>query len=110
MVSFGNIFNADYTGYFNQYLSDTGLMNHWKATPDADKARDLLKQLTVETDQDKRHELAVQLNDEVAENVLNIVPLATPQVVEVWDANQLHGYSSDPYSFRYRLKDAWLSQ
>jgi peptide/nickel transport system substrate-binding protein len=110
MVSFGNIFNADYTGYFNQYLSDTGLMNHWKATPDADKARDLLKQLTVETDQDKRHELAVQLNDEVAENVLNIVPLATPQVVEVWDANQLHGYSSDPYSFRYRLKDAWLSE
>lgn len=110
LVSFGNIYNADYTGYFNQYLSDSGNLNWWKDNSDADTARELLAQLKTETDADARSDLAVQLNNEVADKVLNIVAAAEPQSLSAWNTSTVHGFSSDPYTFFYHVDDLWLTK
>lgn len=110
MVAIWNIANADYTGYFNQFITDEGPMAHWQGNPEADEARALLAQLGVETDPAARKKIADELNINVAENVLKLIPLAKPQVLEVWDESKLKGYETDAFSFRIALKDAWLAQ
>ena len=76
----------------------------------SDLAQQLLAQLQTETDNSKRAELAKQLNDEVADKVLNMVPVAEPQAITAWNPQRLKGFKTDPYSFYYHVDDAWLAK
>lgn len=110
LVAFGNIYSPDWTGYFNQTLNDTGLLNHWKKNSDADKARAMLKDLQVETDLDKRADIAKQMNNEVADKVLKLSVGAQPQAIIAWNPDKVKGFSTDPYSFFYHLNDMWIQE
>ncbi len=110
LVSLPWSYRADPTFYFDPFLSDAGAMNHWDGNTDADAAKQLLAEAKAATDPDEKADLIAQLNEEVAEQVLVLVPMTVPSNFEVWDANTLQGYTNDPYSSRYRLTDSWLAQ
>ncbi|MFJ3034635.1 ABC transporter substrate-binding protein [Curtobacterium pusillum] len=108
MVSLPWSFRADPTYYFDPFLSEAGAENHWDGNADADEAKALLAQAKSETDPDAKAKLIQQLDDEVASQVLVLVPMSVPQHFEVWDSAKLKGYTTDPYGSRVALKDAWL--
>lgn len=108
MVAIWNRSNADYTGYFNQQLVDGSVFSRWDGNADADEAKELLTELTTETDQSKRATIAQELNDEVADKVLAIVPVAKAEAYQVWDSSKVGGYETDPYTWRSHLEDVYL--
>ena len=109
LVSLPWSYRADPTFYFDPFLSDDGAMNHWDGNADADEAKSLLLQAKATDDEDEKAALVEELADEVAEQVLVLVPMAVPQRFEVWNSDTLHGYATDPYGSRYRLSEAWVT-
>ncbi|WP_029150273.1 ABC transporter substrate-binding protein [Microbacterium indicum] len=110
LVSLPWSYRADPTFYFDPFLSEAGAMNHWSGNADAERATELLAEAKAAIDEDEKAELTAELNDEVAEQVLVLVPMSVPSNFEVWDANALQGYDSDPYGSRYRLTESWLAE
>ncbi|MFF7291195.1 ABC transporter substrate-binding protein [Microbacterium sp. NPDC008134] len=108
MVALPGSYRPDPALYFDGFLSEAGLYNHWRDNPEADEARDLLAQVRAESDPDAKAELVEQLTDEVAEQVLVLMPLALPVYSEVWDSTKLIGYDSDPYTSMHNLIGSWL--
>lgn len=110
MVSVPGSMRPDSLFFFDPFLSPTGNLNHWKENPDADEARAILEQARAETDPNAKQELVEKLADEMAQQVLMLIPVAVPVIIETWDENALMGYSSDPYNSRRMLTESWLSQ
>ncbi|MEW1835715.1 ABC transporter substrate-binding protein [Microbacterium sp. NPDC079995] len=108
MVAIWNRWNPDMGGYFTQLLVDDQAMAYFDGLPDADRARELYAELMSETDPAARQELSDELNYEVAEQVLVLIPAAKAEAIEVWDDTAVGGYESDPYTWRMHLKDAFL--
>ncbi|GAB2467920.1 peptide/nickel transport system substrate-binding protein [Conyzicola lurida] len=108
MVAIWNVVNVDPAGYFNQFLLDEGQMAYFDGNPDADEARALHQELQTTTDPETRAELTVALDNEVADKVIKLIPLAKAQLIEVWDDTKIGGYSTDPYSSRWKLKELYL--
>ncbi len=108
LVSLPTSYKADPTFYFDTFLAEAGAMNHWKGNADADAALDLLARAKAETDPATKGDLLAQLVDEVAEQVLVLVPMAVPQHFELWDDTRFRGYDTDPYGSRHRLKGSWV--
>jgi len=108
MVAIWNVVNVDPAGYFNQFLLDEGQMAYFDGNPDADEARALHQELQTTTDPETRAELTVALDNEVADKVIKLIPLAKPQQIEVWDSAKIGGYATDPWSSRWRLKELFL--
>jgi len=108
LVSLPWSYRADPTFYFDPFLSEAGAMNHWRENPDADTARDLLAQAKATVDEAVKADLVQQLVDEVAQQVLILVPMAVPQNYEVWDSAKFFGYTTDPYGSRSRLPQSWV--
>lgn len=98
-------FKPDPAFYFTPFLGESGALNHWKEDPDADRARQLLDDVLVTTDPANRSELFDELNREVAENVLMLVPMCVPERVEVWQENTVRGYEADALVTRRNLKE-----
>lgn len=110
MVSLPGSYRPDPVLYFDGFLSESGLYNYWRDDPDADRARALLEQVRAESDPATKTDLVEQLTTEVTEQVLVLMPLALPVYMEVWDAESLHGYESDPYTSLYNMTGSWLEQ
>lgn len=110
LVSLPWSYRADPTFYFDPFLSEAGAMNHWDGNADADAAKALLAEAKATSDPEDKAEIVAELADEVAEQVLVLVPMTVPVNFEVWDASSLAGYESDPYSSRYRLAEAWVTE
>jgi len=110
MVSLPWSYRADPTFYFDPFLSDSGAMNHWDNSSDADTAKQLLAQAKAAGDADEKAELVDELVQEVTEQVLVLVPMAVPASYELWNPDTVHGYSSDPYGSRYALTNTWVSR
>lgn len=108
MVAIWNRWNPDMGGYFTQLLVDDQTMAYFDGLPDADRARELYAQVMSETDPEARADLTAQLDAEVAEQVLVLVPVAKAEAIEVWDDAKVGGYQSDPYTWRANLKNAFL--
>lgn len=108
MVALPGSYRPDPALYFDGFLSEAGLYNYWRDNPEADEARDLLAQVRAESAPDAKAELVEQLTDEVAEQVLVLMPLALPVYSEVWDSTKLVGYDSDPYTSMHNLIGSWL--
>lgn len=108
MVAIWNVVNVDPAGYFNQFLLDAGQMAYFDGNPDADEARALHQELQTTTDAATRKTLTEELDNEVADKVIKLIPLAKPQQIEVWDSAKVGGYSTDPWSSRWRLKELFL--
>lgn len=108
MVAIWNRWNADQAGYFTQLLVDDQAMAYFDDNPDADRARELYAELRAETDPAVREALSDELNYEVAEKVLDIIPVAKAEAIEVWDPEIVGGYQSDPYTWRMHLEDLFL--
>lgn len=96
--------------YLEPVLLEGGYYNHWEGNPDADKARELLKQAKSATTPEEYNDLIEQLATEAAEMALEFVPAAVPVYFEVWDSNKLHDYESDAFYSRYHLDSAWLTE
>src|SRR5690606_772953 len=109
LVSLPWSYRADPTFYFDPFLSESGAMNHWDANADADAAKQLLVEAKATSDPEAKADLIGQLTDEVAEQVLVLVPMAVPQKFEVWNADSFHGYDTDPYGSRYKLTESWVT-
>lgn len=110
LVSLPGSYRTDPAFYFDGFLSESGLYNYWRDDPDADEARVLLEEVRSASDPAEKAELVQQLTDEVAEQVLMLIPMALPVYFDVWDSAKLQGYESDPYLSRHRLTGAWLAQ
>jgi peptide/nickel transport system substrate-binding protein len=108
MVAIWNRWNPDMGGYFTQLLVDDQTMAYFDGLPEADRARELYAQVMSETDPETRADLTAQLDAEVAEQVLVLVPVAKAEAIEVWDDAKVGGYQSDPYTWRANLKNAFL--
>lgn len=108
MVAIWNRWNPDTGGYFTQLLVDDQAMAYFDDIPEADRARELYAELMSETDPAARQKLSDELNNEVAEQVLVLTPVAKAEAIEVWDDAAVGGYQSDPYTWRMHLKDAFL--
>lgn len=108
MVAIWNRWNADQAGYFTQLIVDDQAMAYFDDNPDADRARELYAELRTETDPEARAAISDELNYEVAEQVLNIIPVAKAEAIEIWDDTKVAGYQSDPYTWRMHLKDLYL--
>lgn len=110
LVSLPWSYRANSAFYFDPFLSEAGAMNHWEGNPDAAEAIALLAEAKTITDIEEQAGVIQELNEIVAENVLVLVPAALPQNYQVWDAEALFGYTTDPYTSRYNLKNAWLAE
>jgi peptide/nickel transport system substrate-binding protein len=110
MVSLPAGYRPDPLAAFDQFLSESGYANHWKGNADAAKAMDLLAQAKSTTDAAEKKTLLQQLDDEVTDQALVIVPMSVPAHFEVWNSSQVQGYDTDPYGSRYKLASAWLSK
>jgi len=110
LVSLPWSYRADPSFYFDPFLSDAGAMNHWDNNTDADAAKALLAEAKTTSDPDAKADIIAELADEVAEQVLVLVPMTVPVNFEVWDTDGFNGYDSDPYGSRYRLTDAWVTE
>jgi peptide/nickel transport system substrate-binding protein len=108
MVAIWNRWNPDMGGYFTQLLVDDQTMAYFDGMEDADRARELYAELMSETDPDVRQELSDELNAEVAEQALVLIPAAKAEAIEVWDDSAVGGYDTDPYTWRSNLKNAFL--
>jgi peptide/nickel transport system substrate-binding protein len=73
------------------------------------KAGDLYEKMLTVSDTKERKDLVAQINDQIAQDALMIVPYAQPQRQELWSSS-LKGYSVDPYTKRMNLKNAWIAQ
>lgn len=93
---------------FHSWLNDAGLVSHWQDHPDAEEAKDLLDTINANTDPDERIAQINELNNIVSENVLILVPYATPLAYQLWSDN-VHGYQTDQEDSRHALKYTWLS-
>ena len=96
--------------YLEPVLLEGGYYNHWDGNPDADKARDLLKQAKSAGSPEEYADLIDQLATEAADKALEFVPAAVPVTFEVWDGNKLRGYETDSYTARSALDSAWLAE
>ncbi|WEG08676.1 ABC transporter substrate-binding protein [Microbacterium horticulturae] len=96
--------------YLEPVLLPGGVYNHWDGNPDAEHARDLLKEAKKTADPDAYAKLVDELAQEAADKVLEFVPAAVPVYYEVWDSNRLHGYKSDTYYSRFHLAQSWLTE
>ncbi|ANY09316.1 ABC transporter substrate-binding protein [Pseudonocardia sp. HH130630-07] len=103
-------YRSDPAFYFTSFLAESGALNHWAGNPDAERARRLLATAMTTTDETARSALFDQLNREVAENVLIIVPMCVPERVEVWRPDVVGGYVPDPLVTRRNLKEATVAR
>ena len=93
---------------FHSWLNDEGLVSHWQGHADAEEAKTLLAEINRNTDPEARIAQIDELNTLVAENVLILVPYATPLAYQLWSEN-VHGYQTDQEDSRHQLKYTWLS-
>lgn len=101
-----SIAQSDVSGYFASV--SRGVLDFWGDSPDAVTARQLAGELISETDQKKRADIAAELSNEIADQVLVLTPAATAQGHEVLSST-VKGYTPDPYMARTSLRDAWIS-
>jgi peptide/nickel transport system substrate-binding protein len=104
MVVVPGTYAPDPTSYFVPFVVPGLAMNK---TGDAGKtATALFGRLSV-TMGAAREPVLAQLENEVADKALVIVPFVVAQRQEIWSP-RLQGYAVDPYSYRMHLKEAWL--
>lgn len=105
LIAIPGVARADASAYFSGFLAPKAPTN---TTGDQGKQATALWQIlntTVEPQQ--RKEALLDLEQEVADKVLNIVPYVVTQRQELW-SSRLQDYAPDPYSFRINLKKGWL--
>ncbi|NEG55183.1 ABC transporter substrate-binding protein [Bifidobacterium platyrrhinorum] len=98
---------ADAASSYHSWLDDSGKVSHWQGNADAEKAKSILAQARKESDSAKRAKLLDQLNEEVADKVLILNPLATPLDTQLW-SSKVHGFSTDSEDARANLKYTWI--
>lgn len=105
LVAIPGVARADASAYFSGFLAPKAPANttgeHGK------KATALWQRLNTTIDPGERKRVLQQLENEVADQVLNLVPYSVTQRQELWSP-RLQGYAPDPYSFRTDLKKGWL--
>ncbi|MEU2198783.1 ABC transporter substrate-binding protein [Isoptericola sp. NPDC019482] len=94
----------DPSGYFAPFLAPTPMNKTGGA---GESASALFGQYVATADPDARSAVLEQLEDEVADQVLVLVPYVVAQRQEIWSP-RLQDYDVDPYSFRKHLEEAWL--
>ncbi|MFL4475969.1 ABC transporter substrate-binding protein [Paeniglutamicibacter sp. MACA_103] len=105
IIAIPGVARADASAYFSGFLAPNAPANTTGAH--GKKATALWQKLNTTVAPAKRKEVLQQLENEVADQVLNLVPYVVTQRQELWSP-RLQGYVPDPYSFRINLKKGWL--
>ncbi|MFL4473050.1 ABC transporter substrate-binding protein [Paeniglutamicibacter sp. MACA_103] len=105
IIAIPGVARSDASAYFAGFLSPKATTNTTGAH--GKKATALWQKLNTTIDPAQRKEALQQLETEVADQVLNLVPYVVTQRQELWSP-RLQGYAPDPYSFRINLKKGWL--
>lgn len=105
MISIPGTAQTDVSAYFSSFLTIGAPTNTTGAA--GTEASALLTKLVGTTDPEARTAALRNLEHEVAEEVLLLIPYVVTQRQELW-SNRFQGYAADPYSFRKNLKNGWL--
>lgn len=103
-----DVIGADPAGSFTWWLKTGSNVDRWGDDEQAAKAKQLLEEITTNTDTTERVDQINELNTEIAEQALTITPWVTPLDYQLW-SDKVHGYTTDPNDSRWHLQDAWLS-
>ena len=101
------IAQSDVTGYFA--ATSESVLDFWGDNPDAQPARELVRQMIHESDAEKREQLVEETTYEYADKVLLLIP-ASDVIGNEYLSSKVQGYTPDPFLGRINLKDAWLEQ
>lgn len=105
LISVPGIYLPDPSGYFGSLLGPERPTN--KTGEAGQHATELYLQYVATADADERTAILTDLENEVAEQVLILIPYVMAQRQELWTV-RLQDYTVDPYSYRRNLKEAWL--
>lgn len=105
LLSVPGTYLPDPSGYFSSLLTAERPTN--KTGEAGQRASELYQEYVATADPDERAAILTELEREVAEQVLILIPYVMAQRQELWTV-RLQDYDVDPYSYRRNLREAWL--
>lgn len=105
LIAVPGTFTPDVTSYLTTVLNPGAPTN--KVTVEGDPGVAELDRLFTLTDPADRAEQLTEVLDVVADQAYLYTLYAQPQRFEVWSP-RVQGYQVDPYTYRWRLAEAWL--
>lgn len=105
LIAIPGVARADASAYFSGFLAPKAPTN--TTGEQGERATALWQILNTTVDPEQRKEALANLEHEVADQALNLVPYVVTQRQELW-SSRLRDYAPDPYSFRINLKKGWL--
>lgn len=105
LIAIPGVARADASAYFSGFLAPGAPTN--TSAEQGRQATALWQKLNTTIDPVQRQKVLADLEKEVADEVLNIVPYVVTQRQELW-SGRLQDYAPDACSFRINLKKGWL--
>ncbi|KAB1659788.1 ABC transporter substrate-binding protein [Pseudoclavibacter sp. CFCC 13796] len=109
IIAVQNVGRPDVAGDFNQWVPESANLNAFKGSTQTARLQELFGQLTSESDDQKRLQVANDLNQEIAEQSFIVVAYATPLSYSL-STSKVHGYSPDPFDSRTSLLTTWIGR
>lgn len=108
LISIPGIYAPDVTSYMTSILLPESTRNLGLVS-EGDPAVVAFRELFTTTDPAAREAKLAEVQSLVAENAYMYMLYSQPQRYEVWSP-EVQGYDVDPFTYRWKLREAWLAQ